>query len=187
MSVASMTGYLEPSSPAGGFVPINGNTTINNIKTFTTLPQSVAVPVSNADLVNKLYCDTLPNLPFTVVNIPCNALNNLTSNTPYDTFTNVIIPAGTYITLGYIGVGNDSVGTADIEETNAIFKINGANVNQIFGTSQEIIGTINLSGFPFTSNGATTLTLQIASQVATGTWQIYGSGGFTVLNLLKIA
>jgi hypothetical protein len=45
--------------PAGGYVPINGNTTINNIKTFTTLPQSSVVPVSNADLVNKLYADGL--------------------------------------------------------------------------------------------------------------------------------
>jgi hypothetical protein len=43
--------------PAGGYVPINGNTTINNIKTFTTLPQSTVVPLNNADLVNKLYVD----------------------------------------------------------------------------------------------------------------------------------
>jgi len=183
MSYLSAEGLLDLS----GYVPINGNTTINNIKTFTTLPQSTVVPANNADLVNKLYCDTLPNLPFTVVNVPCNALGGLTSNTPYETFTNVAIPAGTYITLGYIGVGNDSVNTADIEECNAIFKINGINENQIFGTSQEIKGTINLSGYSFTSNGALDFSLQIASQVSSGTWQIFGSGTFTVLNLLKVA
>ena len=45
--------------PAGGYVPINGNTTINNIKTFSTLPQSSVVPVSGNDLVNKTYADGL--------------------------------------------------------------------------------------------------------------------------------
>lgn len=50
--------------PIGGYVPINGNTTINNIKTFSTLPQSSVVPLNNADLVNKLYVDGLtPPIP----------------------------------------------------------------------------------------------------------------------------
>ncbi len=44
--------------PSGGYVPVNGNITINDIKTFSTLPQSSVVPVSNDDLVNKLYVDT---------------------------------------------------------------------------------------------------------------------------------
>ena len=45
--------------PSGGYVPINGATTINDLKTFSTLPQSSVVPVSGNDLVNKTYADGL--------------------------------------------------------------------------------------------------------------------------------
>lgn len=50
-------GQLTPI-PAGGYVPINGDVTVNNIKTFSTLPKSAVVPLANDDLVNKLYVDT---------------------------------------------------------------------------------------------------------------------------------
>lgn len=49
-------GQLTPI-PAGGYVPVNGNSTINNVKTFTTCPKTAVVPVANNDIVNKLYVD----------------------------------------------------------------------------------------------------------------------------------
>ena len=44
--------------PSGGYVPINLDTTINDVKTFTELPECIQVPTLNNQLVNKLYVDT---------------------------------------------------------------------------------------------------------------------------------
>ena len=43
----------------GVYVTLTGNQTINDIKTFSSLPQSSATPTNNADLVNKLYTDNI--------------------------------------------------------------------------------------------------------------------------------
>ena len=49
--------------PSGGFVPINLDTTINDVKTFTSLPRSIQIPTLNDQLVNKLYVDTVSGTP----------------------------------------------------------------------------------------------------------------------------
>lgn len=49
--------------PSGGFVPVNTNSTINDIKTFTSLPQCTDIPTLNEQLVNKLYVDTVSGTP----------------------------------------------------------------------------------------------------------------------------
>jgi hypothetical protein len=49
--------------PSGGFVPINLDTTINDIKTFTSLPKCTDIPTLNDQLVNKLYVDTVSSTP----------------------------------------------------------------------------------------------------------------------------
>jgi hypothetical protein len=43
----------------GVYVTVTGNQTINDIKTFNSLPQSTATPTNNSDLVNKLYTDNI--------------------------------------------------------------------------------------------------------------------------------
>jgi hypothetical protein len=68
-SLNNRVSYLEYeiqnlTPPAGGYVPVNGDVTVNNIKTFSTLPKSAVVPLNNDDLVNKLYVDGLtPPIP----------------------------------------------------------------------------------------------------------------------------
>jgi hypothetical protein len=47
----------------GQNVKLTGNQSIAGIKTFSSLPESVVVPTTNAQLVNKLYVDTLPLPP----------------------------------------------------------------------------------------------------------------------------
>jgi len=49
--------------PSGGYVPINLDTTINDIKTFTSLPKCTDIPTLNDQLVNKLYVDTVAGTP----------------------------------------------------------------------------------------------------------------------------
>jgi hypothetical protein len=49
-------GQLAPI-PVGGYVPVNGNSTINNVKTFSTCPKTAIAPVANDDICNKLYVD----------------------------------------------------------------------------------------------------------------------------------
>jgi hypothetical protein len=51
-------GQLAPI-PIGGYVPVNTNSTINNVKTFTTCPKTAIAPVANDDIANKLYVDGL--------------------------------------------------------------------------------------------------------------------------------
>ena len=49
--------------PSGGFVTVNLDSTINDIKTFTSLPRCNQIPTLNEQLVNKLYVDTLSGTP----------------------------------------------------------------------------------------------------------------------------
>jgi hypothetical protein len=55
-------------SPITGFVPINGDSVINNIKIFASAPpQTPFPPVLSNDLVNKLYVDSLVPTPIDAV------------------------------------------------------------------------------------------------------------------------
>ena len=69
----------------GNYVPINGNITINNIKTFSTLPQSSVLPVNADDFVNKTYADSLVPTPINAVLID----GTQTLGTGIKTFTNL--------------------------------------------------------------------------------------------------
>ena len=58
LAVLGGTGATQVGQSAGQYVvPVNGNCTINNIKTFNALPESSVVPTTNNQLVNKKYVD----------------------------------------------------------------------------------------------------------------------------------
>lgn len=78
---------VDDLAPDGSYVNVNGDQTINNIKTFTSLPQSIAVPTNNADLTNKLYVDNQIGGGLTLNQV----LTNTQPYTATQTFNNTII------------------------------------------------------------------------------------------------
>ena len=73
------------TNPISGYVPINGDTSINNIKTFNTLPQCSVVPTLANELVNKTYADSLIPTPLNAVLID----GNQTLGSGVKTFVNL--------------------------------------------------------------------------------------------------
>lgn len=54
-------GVIINQQVLSGFVPIDGNAEIHNLKTFTVLPQSASLPQVDSDFVTKKYIDDLIN------------------------------------------------------------------------------------------------------------------------------
>lgn len=185
MSYLSAEGLLDLS----GYVPINGNTTINNIKTFTTLPQSTVVPANNADLVNKLYCDTVVS-PITIIELPLEApAPTASGGFTYTAINNAVIPAGTWIISSHINV--ESVNLAGfinewivrIQRDNVLIAFYGGGNPAYFKTSTQITACP-----PFVSDGTTQLDIQIQCITSdASTWQTYVSGTDARVYITKIA
>ena len=58
LSVRGNTGATQVGTSSGQYsVPVNGDCTIYNVKTFNALPESSATPTGNNQLVNKKYVD----------------------------------------------------------------------------------------------------------------------------------
>lgn len=190
MSVASMIGYLEPASPAGGFVPINGNTTINNIKTFTTLPQSVVVPANNADLVNKAYADLPPVLSYLSVPFIAPAVP-VVGNTTIQIFNGYIVPIGTWQISGTIGISSNAPnqGTIQAQEVNITYGANA--IYDVANGAYYHTSNVPVSGI-FVSDGVSalscaTIAIFTSGSAGTSTYSADANGIYSFLNLLRIA
>ena len=122
--------------PTGGYVPINLDTTINDIKTFTSLPRSTQVPTLNNQLVNKLYVD--------------NAVGNIV--VPTATLANVLIAGNTAgsvdINMNFqdiLNVGNIDVGNINVSNI-TVGNINGSAYPPAPPSTITITNTIGTSG-----------------------------------------
>jgi hypothetical protein len=88
------------------YVPINGDTTINDVKTFTVVPRSSSLPTRNDDLVNKLYVDSFiapRSINIQNLSVPANTttlLNNSIQITGIDSAD--FFGTNAYIQIGYL-------------------------------------------------------------------------------------
>jgi len=109
-------GQLTPI-PVGGYVPVNGNSTINNVKTFTTCPKTAVVPVANDDICNKLYVDgavgSIPTLSQVLVS------NNSAGSTSINMNTNAISAIST-ATAQNITVNNITLNSNALSVNNTV-------------------------------------------------------------------
>ena len=129
--------------PAGGYVPINGNTTINNIKTFTTLPQSSVVPLNNNDLVNKLYVDNAVSTP-TLSQVLLS--NNSAGSTSINMNTNAISAISTATAKTSLIVDNSVVGAnATLTQSNLTINATGLSGLPSLTLNQSGVGVGNLT------------------------------------------
>jgi hypothetical protein len=126
--------------PSGGYVPINLNTTINDIKTFTSLPECSDIPTLGDQLVNKTYADSLVGSvpPLSAVLTAGNIADN--SIILQDTFTTNLMEK-TGITLlnndGITGDTNINLLTSNISgNINVSYTDIGGNTSQTFIKSQ---------------------------------------------------
>jgi len=185
-----MSGYLESQNPAGVYIPIAGATTVTGLKTFSVLPQSVAVPANNADLVNKAYSDIYPVL--TYLSVPFNPpATPVVENTTITIFGSYIVPVGTWQISGTIGISsnNPNQGTIQAQEVNITY--NASAIYDVANGAYYHTSNVPVSGI-FVSDGVSALSCQtiaifVAGTPNTATYSADANGIYSFLNLLRIA
>ena len=120
--------------------------------------------------------------------VPISAVGGIASNNVGVGVLNFVVPKGVYYILGYLSVQTDGTPTNDIASYNAGALLNGVGICNVFGTTDEIIGTANLSGLLIASDGTDELTINCVAQVVGGTtYKILPSTGInTSIKLLKV-
>jgi hypothetical protein len=113
---------VDNLAPSGSYITIDGDVQVNDIKTFTSLPQSVAIPLNNADLVNKLYVDSQSGGGITINDV----LTNTLPFTATQTFDNTII-ANSLITGTITNAQNAVNSTNSTNSQNAVNSTNATN------------------------------------------------------------
>lgn len=127
---------VDNLAPDGSYVTVNGDQTINNIKTFTSLPRSIAVPGNNEDLCNKLYVDTQSGGGLTINDV----LTNTLPYTATQTYNNTII-ANSLITGTITNAQNSTNSTNSTNTQNINITDTGSGLGVYFPTF-----TLNNSG-----------------------------------------
>jgi len=149
--------------PSGGYVPVNGNITINDIKTFSTLPQSSVVPVDNKDLVNKLYVDThgggSQNLSqvLTVgnsagsssINMNTNAISNISTATAKTSLIvdNSVVGQNSTLTTQNLTINNAGLSNTPIITLNQSGSGNGILIEEFYNQRTATTGEFNRMSF----------------------------------------
>jgi len=127
---------VDNLAPNGSYVTVNGDQEINNIKTFTSLPRSSAVPGNNEDLCNKLYVDTQSGGGLTINDV----LSNTLPYTATQTYNNTII-ANSLITGTITNAQNSTNSTNSTNTQNINITDTGSGLGVYFPTF-----TLNNSG-----------------------------------------
>jgi hypothetical protein len=145
--------------PIGGFVPINLDTTINDIKTFTSLPRSTQIPTLNDQLVNKLYVDTISGTPalsavltagnnaggLSITNLNNLDVGNITVGNINGSAYPPIVPADT---LANVLIAGNTAGSVDINMNfQDILNVGNMDVGNI-NVGNINVGNINGSAYP---------------------------------------
>jgi hypothetical protein len=119
--------------------------------------------------------------------VPISAVGNIASNTIGVGVLNFVVPKGVFYMLGYLSVETDGTPTNDIASYNAGATLDGVPICNVFGTTDEIIGTANFSGLLIASDGTAELTINCVAQVVGGTtYKILPTGINTSIKLLKV-
>jgi len=119
--------------------------------------------------------------------VPISAVNGIGSNVVGVGVLNFVVPKGVFYLLGYLSVQTDAVPTNDITSYNAGALLDGVAICNVFGTTDEIIGTANLSGLLIASDGTAELTINCVAQVVGATsYKILPTGINTSIKLLKV-
>jgi hypothetical protein len=132
--------FPVPPVPPNAYATLTANQTFTGINTFTQLPESVVVPTTANQLVNKTYADSLIPTPVNAVTIA----GNQTLTTGVKTFTNlpesVAVPTTNAQLVNKLYVDGLTPATPTITQVLTAGN-NGLDVSQIFSATASTITT----------------------------------------------
>lgn len=150
------------------FVDIYGAQTIEGLKTFSTMPQSSAVPASGADLINKTYADALVLGVLTTINVivPGKAGENVSAGQSvyFDLTDNEwkLTDADTAATVNGVQLGiAQGTGTNGVAITGGVL-LQGVDTHQSGLVEGDVQYVGNTAGAISTTPGTTEVTVGIA-------------------------
>jgi hypothetical protein len=137
----------------GTFVTLSTSQTLTTgVKTFTNLPQSTAVPSSNADFTNKLYVDNnFVALTGTQTITGAKTFNTLPESSVTPTTANQLVPK-TYVDSNFVDLTGSQTITGNKTFDASTTTIRGTLLDVFPTTTQLYSATTNIAGSSFFLN-----------------------------------
>ena len=128
-----------------------------------------------------------PNIPInlTIIEIPLQAPVATASSAGFTVINNFIVPKGTWLLSGDVGLTSTVQANQIIEWLTSIIQ-NATLLSSVRGGNNYWLGSALMTTMPFVSDGTDTLTFQIVCSTSAGTWQTEPQGTGSGVYLIQI-